>query len=180
MFVPFFVLPEAPDCGRSSVFEQLDDSHEGVGIEPDSDAHTPSVGENDLDAAYGRLGLVGHNAHGEKRGLGLELVPPNEFSSLPVKHRLVDALRPAERPGGQTSALPTDHHQPPVRLSAATRFHHAGLGSPPFGHAAIVAWAARRGSPDAHELNTIRRAKRAWSSRKKPLSQATEGLLWKE
>ena len=62
----------------------------------------------------------------------------------------------------------------------ASRFHHAGHSSPPFGHAAIVAWAARRGSPDAHELNTIRRAKRAWSSRKKPLSQATKGLLWKE
>jgi len=43
-----------------------------VRIERDSDAHTPSVGVNDLDGACGRrLALVGDNVHGEKSRIGM-------------------------------------------------------------------------------------------------------------
>jgi hypothetical protein len=67
-------LSAAGSACPASFFEQLDDSHEGLGIEPGSDAQRSSVGENDFDAASGRLSRLGENAHREKRGLGL--VPP--------------------------------------------------------------------------------------------------------
>jgi hypothetical protein len=45
-----------------------------------------------------------------------------------------------------------------VSFSLATSPRRSGHGSPPFGHAPIVTWAARKGSPDAH-------AALRWSSR---------------
>ena len=52
---------------------------------------------------------------------------------------------------GQITSLPMSEDLPPVRLAARLPAYGFGHGSPPFGHAAIIAWPARRGSPDAHE-----------------------------
>jgi hypothetical protein len=134
----------------ASSFEQLDDAHQGLGIKPGCDAETPSIGQDDLDAADQRLGLLGEDPHGEESGLGL--IPALEFPTPAVKGRLVEALSLTERGDGQSAPLPTGHDLPPVRLAAHSRVHRFGHGSPPFGHAKIVAWAARRGSPDAHEV----------------------------
>ena len=51
---------------------------------------------------------------------------------------------------------------PPVRLAAGSPGHGFGHGTPPFGHAAIVAWAARRGSPDAHTSRSTPSPSRSW------------------
>lgn len=109
---------------------------------------------------------------GKKRGLCL--VAPLEFPSPPVKPRLIHTLGPAERPDRQTTPLPSSQNQPPVRLPAVARFRHSAHGSPPFGHAAIVAWAARRGAPDAHIVTWPAR----WGSadaRSVPGTRGTEG-----
>src|SRR5262249_31101038 len=81
---------------------------------------------------------------------GPGLVASRQFPTPPVERHRVEALGPAERPDGQTTTLPTGDDSPPVQLAARLPVYGFGHGSPPFGHAAIVTWAARRGSPDAH------------------------------
>src|SRR5262249_37718246 len=64
-------LLEADSARRASLLEQLEDAHEGLGIEPRPDAHRSSVGEKHLEAERGGLVPLGDAAPRENRGLRL-------------------------------------------------------------------------------------------------------------
>jgi hypothetical protein len=61
-----------------------------LGIKPGCDAETTSIGQDDLDDAGRRIGLLDEDPHGQKSRLGL--IPPLEFPTPSVKRRLVQAL----------------------------------------------------------------------------------------
>jgi hypothetical protein len=58
----------------------------------------------------------------------------------------------------QPTSSPACHYLPAVFFAAAVP-HRPRHGSPPFGHAPIVAWAARWGSADVHDRQSVRRTR---------------------
>ena len=109
--------------------------------------HRPLARTISMPADRGRLDRLGDDVDGEEcrawAGRRSSLAPP------PVERRLAT---PSARQNARTdepAPPPSRQDPPPVRLASLDPAS-LGHGSPPFGHAPIVAWAARRGSPDAH------------------------------